>query len=72
LLVEMVSQSPEYREYQDILLDERNKNWMAPMQSMMRDGSMFFAVGAGHLGGETGLINLLKQKGYTLQRLDNL
>ncbi|MEX2511761.1 MAG: TraB/GumN family protein [Cyclobacteriaceae bacterium] len=72
LLVEIVSESPEYREYQDILLDQRNKNWMEPMQSMMREGSMFFAVGAGHLGGETGLIHLLKEKGYTLKRLDNL
>ncbi len=71
LLVKMVSESPEYKAYQDILLDKRNQNWIAPMEALMKEGTMFFAVGAGHLGGEKGLLRLLEKKGYNLKRLGN-
>ncbi|WP_232835008.1 TraB/GumN family protein [Pleomorphovibrio marinus] len=71
LLVKMVSESPEYRAYQDILLDKRNHNWIAPMQELMKGSTVFFAVGAGHLGGENGLLNLLRKEGYTLTRMGN-
>ncbi|MCC5938045.1 MAG: TraB/GumN family protein [Lunatimonas sp.] len=70
LLVKMVSESPEYRDYQDILLDNRNLNWIEPMGKWMREGPVFFAVGAGHLGGENGLIQLLKNEGYRLKRIE--
>lgn len=70
-LVQMVADSPEYRDYQDILLDNRNRNWIEPMGELMKKGPVFFAVGAGHLGGEHGLIQLLKYEGYKLTRLEN-
>jgi uncharacterized protein YbaP (TraB family) len=70
-LVQMVADSPEYRDYQDILLDNRNRNWIDPMSELMKNGPVFFAVGAGHLGGEHGLIQLLKYEGYKVTRLDN-
>ncbi|MBD3626699.1 TraB/GumN family protein [Cyclobacterium sp.] len=69
-LLELVSESPEYKDYQEVLLDQRNLNWIDPMATMMKKGSMFFAVGAGHLAGDTGLIQLLKKKGYSLERLN--
>jgi len=34
---------------------------------MMKDKSTFFAVGAGHLGGPKGVINLLKSAGYKVK-----
>lgn len=52
--------------YDDLLLVGRNKNWIPLMVDMMAVQPTFFAVGAGHLGGEFGVINLLKEKGYTL------
>ncbi|WP_209329611.1 TraB/GumN family protein [Lunatimonas salinarum] len=69
VLLKMVSESPEYRDYQEILLDNRNLNWIDPMGKWMKDGPVFFAVGAGHLGGENGLIQLLKNEGYRLRRI---
>ena len=36
------------------------------MANMMSRQKTFFAVGAGHLGGETGVVALLRQAGYTL------
>lgn len=50
--------------YEELLLIRRNKNWIPTMYKKMGEGPMFFAVGAGHLGGEKGVISLLRQAGY--------
>lgn len=44
----------------------RNKNWVAKMPKMMADNSNVFAVGTAHLVGEEGIIDLLREKGYTV------
>lgn len=53
------------------LLKVRNKNWVAIMPDKMKNSPTLFAVGAGHLGGADGLINLLQRKGYTLTPVYN-
>jgi uncharacterized protein YbaP (TraB family) len=58
-------------EHQDLLLNNRNKNWVGQLRTIMADGSVFVAVGAGHLVGEQGLISLLKKAGYSVQPLVN-
>lgn len=58
-------------EYQGLLLDSRNKNWVKQLQSIMNQQSVFIAVGAGHLPGKNGLITLLKNSGYTLTPILN-
>lgn len=58
-------------EHQDILLDNRNKNWVGQLKTIMKEKPVFVAVGAGHLVGEKGLIALLKKEGYTLRPLVN-
>ena len=58
-------------EHQDILLDNRNKNWVAQLKNIMKTTSVFVAVGAGHLVGKVGLIELLRKEGYTLKPLLN-
>ena len=50
----------------DILLIERNKQWIPIMEEKATKQSTFFGVGAGHLGGEEGVLDLLKQAGYTV------
>lgn len=55
---------------EDRFLKDRNKSWGTKMLSLMSDNSCFFAVGAGHLGGEEGLLNLLIKKGYALEKID--
>lgn len=49
------------------MLKNRNENWLKVMPEMMKKESVFFAVGAAHLGGEIGVINLLKKAGYTVK-----
>ena len=57
--------------YDDILLNNRNKNWVGQLKNIMSKESVFVAVGAGHLVGEKGLLNLLKKEGYTVEPLLN-
>ena len=37
----------------------------------MKKNSIFIAVGAGHLVGEKGLIELLRKEGYTVRAIEN-
>ncbi|MEO6488637.1 MAG: TraB/GumN family protein [Ferruginibacter sp.] len=55
----------------DVLLDNRNKNWVEQLKKILPHKSIFMAVGAGHLVGEKGVIELLKKEGYTLRPLLN-
>ena len=48
------------------ILEERNQKWIPQMEKMMFSKSVFFAVGAAHLAGPEGVIELLIKKGYTL------
>lgn len=49
------------------ILDGRNMNWVKIMPELMKKESTFFAVGAAHLGGEEGIINLLIRAGYQVK-----
>lgn len=55
----------------DELLDKRNKNWVMQLKEIMKNESVFIAVGAGHLVGKNGLIALLRAEGYTVRGLEN-
>ena len=48
-------------------LSDRNKKWIARIQKDMSTSSVFFAVGAGHLWGDAGVIYLLRKEGYTVE-----
>ena len=54
-------------DFADVLLVQRNKNWIPVMEREAKEKPTFFAVGAGHLGGDQGLIQLLRQQGYTVK-----
>ena len=58
-------------DHQDILLDNRNKNWVNQLIKLMKEQSVFVGVGAGHLVGNQGLISLLRKEGYTLKPIYN-
>ncbi|NQY06405.1 MAG: TraB/GumN family protein [Flavobacteriaceae bacterium] len=46
------------------LLVNRNKNWIPKIGEFAKDKPTFFAVGAAHLGGQNGVLNLLRASGY--------
>ena len=55
--------------YEDLLLVRRNRNWIPVMGKMMLLKPTFFAVGAGHLGGDEGVVALLREAGYMVNPL---
>lgn len=63
---------PGMESYMDLLLYDRNRRWVTLMPPIMKEASVLFAVGAGHLPGEQGVIKLLQKKGYTVKPIDNV
>lgn len=63
---------PSLNSYMDLLLYGRNRKWVQQMPNIMMEGTLLFAVGAGHLPGEQGVINLLRQKGFTVKPIANV
>ena len=54
------------KEEQADFLTKRNNNWINKMPAKMTQSSHLFAVGAGHLVGNEGILKLLTAKGYKL------
>lgn len=55
------------KEIEDMMFLKRNIKMAGRMDSLAHSRSMFFSVGAAHLPGDSGVINLLKNKGYKLE-----
>lgn len=58
-------------QHMDKMLDARNKNWIPEIGKYAKEQPTFFGVGAGHLAGENGVINLLRKAGYTVKAIKN-
>jgi hypothetical protein len=57
-------------ELMNSLIKQRNANWSRWIeQRMAKPGSVFIAVGAGHLAGPSSVIRLLERDGYRVHRL---
>ncbi|MFN8398092.1 MAG: TraB/GumN family protein [Bacteroidia bacterium] len=54
-------------EFETNLVTHRNHNMAERMEPIMKEQSTFVAVGALHLPGEEGVINLLRQAGYKVR-----
>lgn len=66
-LYQIITQEAEsIPEFNYHFLETRNKNWIPLIEKQINAQSTFIAIGAGHLEGPTGLLNLLKEKGYNL------
>lgn len=63
----MFEEEEDFKEHQGSLLDNRNRKWIPKIEALMQEGPVFIAVGAGHLGGKNGVLQLLRDKGYTLR-----
>ncbi len=50
--------------YQDDLLNNRNANWIPKITKIAKEKPTFFGVGAGHLGGDHGVLALLRKSGF--------
>lgn len=58
------------------LMDERNQSWIAPLEQAAAEaaaegGGVLAGFGALHLPGQQGVLNLLEQNGWVIERLDD-
>ena len=51
----------------DALVKTRNLNWLEEMKVLLPTRSTLYVVGAGHLPGDAGMINLLREAGYKVK-----
>lgn len=59
------------KHYRKYFLDQRNEIMAGHMDSIMKSGkSLFTAVGAAHLPGDMGMINLLRKMGYNVRAVN--
>lgn len=69
--IEAVFNDPELNsmdeEAMEILINKRNRNWIEKLVKMMPERACLVCVGAGHLFGEKGLLQLLRDLDYTVE-----
>jgi uncharacterized protein len=59
------------KNFADMLLYNRNANWARKLDGLLPGKSLVVAVGAGHLPGDRGVINLLRKAGYKVEPVEN-
>ncbi len=60
----------EYKEFGEFLIDKRNQNWIPKIIELGNAQTTFVAVGCGHLGGEKGVLNLLRKEGFDVKMME--
>lgn len=60
-------ESPEFAGYEDKLVYNRNRNWIPVMEKAMQQETVLFGCGAMHLGGDQGVVELLRKRGYKVE-----
>lgn len=60
----------DYEKYSKAMLTDRNKGMADKAEEYMNDGKkVFFMVGAAHMYGDDGIVQLLTDRGYTVERV---
>lgn len=59
----------DYQKFEEIMVNKRNHNMMERGLTFFNHGDVFMAVGALHLPGEDGLVELLRAQGFTVENV---
>ncbi len=54
----------------DAMVYARNRSWIPKLEELFATGNVFVAVGADHVRGPRGVVELLKARGWTVERFD--
>jgi len=63
---EVLKDEVDIANFNSVFIVKRNKNWVLKLNEKLRSNTLFIAVGAAHLGGKDGLIQLLINAGFQL------
>ncbi len=66
-MLDSLSKLASSKNTQRYLIDDRNVFFVNTIDSVLKTKSLFSGVGAAHLPGENGVIELLRRKGYTVE-----
>jgi uncharacterized protein len=69
-LYEMITENEMFKEYGDLLLADRNANWIPVIEELIHQQPTFIAVGSGHLASDMGVIALLRKAGYRVEAVN--
>ena len=70
LLEDMTKSKMSDSQFEKDLLETRNNSWIPKISKIVAEKPTFFAVGAGHLGGEKGVIALLRKQGFIVKAVN--
>ena len=70
-LLDSIGAATNTAHFRKYMLFERNRNMVTVLDSLMQHHSVFTGIGAAHLPGENGVIEMLRNKGYTVTPLSS-
>lgn len=70
MLYDLFMEEEEMKQFAEFLLHQRNQNWLEVLEKTLPAKACFIAVGAGHMGGEKGLLKLLENAGYSVDPVE--
>jgi uncharacterized protein len=60
----------EFPAFADRLLGQRNRRWIPKIEGYLKSGRVYFVIaGAAHMGGNDGVVALLRSRGYVVEQL---
>ncbi|MGU3573978.1 TraB/GumN family protein [Brucellaceae bacterium C25G] len=59
----------DYKKFEEIMINKRNHNMAERSLDYFNEGDVFMAVGALHLPGKDGLVELLRAQGFTVENV---
>lgn len=68
-LLDSIGKATNTEHFRQYMLFERNANMVVVLDSVIRHKSVFTGVGAAHLPGKNGMIEMLREKGYSVTPL---
>jgi uncharacterized protein YbaP (TraB family) len=70
LMHQSYKENPDLKPLFDKIINKRNKTMTVKVEKYLREGSIYFIIiGAGHLVGKKGIINILRNKKYLIKQL---
>jgi uncharacterized protein YbaP (TraB family) len=59
----------DFPAFADRIITQRNRRWVPKIEGHIKSGQTCFVVaGAGHMGGNEGIVSLLRARGYTIEQ----
>ena len=69
LFEDVLTEYPAFSAIYDSLIYQRNEQMVSRIDEMLKQqGNYFVVVGTGHMIGEKGIVNALREKGYEVER----